>query len=86
MSPLSDLLIRRKLKKKRTKKMSIKIKFKGDCAEMIKGFDLQVKSMKRTHFESEKRSRGRNRPRKIRCGGDVELYICIYLFYFSFSI
>ena len=59
MSPLSNLLIRRKRKGKRIKKKSVKIKFKGGCAEMIKGFNFQVKSMKRTHFESEKRSRRR---------------------------
>ena len=60
VSPLSDWLKRRKRKKKKRKR-SMKIKFDGGCSEMMKGSNSHVNSLKRTHLESGKRSRGRNR-------------------------
>ena len=61
VSPLSDWLKRRKRKKKKIRKRSMKIKFDEGCAEMMKGSNSHVNSLKRTHLESGKRSRGRNR-------------------------
>jgi len=61
VSPLSNWLIRRKLKKKKVKKRSVKIKLDGGCAKTMKGFNSHVNSLKRSHPESGKRARGRNR-------------------------
>ena len=61
VSPLSDWLKRRERKKKKVRKRSMKIKFDGGRAEMMKGSNSHVNSLKRTHHESGKRSRGRNR-------------------------
>ena len=52
VSPLYDWLKRRKQKKKKLRKRSMKIKFDGGCAEMMKGSNSHVNSLKRTHLES----------------------------------